>query len=250
MHAFVQAIFVIGIIRREPDSKDGYVYPPGPQAKELPYPFLLKNFVFTLAIYQDIFQILEILPWKSQQWSKLYSFHNFYFTIFVLFLPYCRPWVGWLSSSQFLWCWSLASTGRGLYFIFIYAPLSTGWRRPRPRENLDLRSAPSSPQRMSGGQGFQHFEQSHHMYVENDLWLTWIESLWFNVMSSIRIFTYRIFCIAHIANCIFHIAHITYCILHILQGRFAKWAAEQGLWRDQPFFSSNRSDLRVSLIKI
>jgi len=26
------AIFVIGIIRREPDSKDGYVYPPGPQA--------------------------------------------------------------------------------------------------------------------------------------------------------------------------------------------------------------------------
>ena len=65
MHAFVQAIFVIGIIRREPDSKDGYVYPPGPQAKELPYPFLLKNFVFTLAIYQDIFQILEILPWKS-----------------------------------------------------------------------------------------------------------------------------------------------------------------------------------------
>ena len=56
---------MIGIIRREPDSKDGYVYPPGPQAKELPYPFLLKNFVFTLAIYQDIFQILEILPWKS-----------------------------------------------------------------------------------------------------------------------------------------------------------------------------------------
>ena len=56
MYACVQAIFVIGIIRREPDSKDGYVYPPGPQAKELPHPYLLKNFVVTLAIYQDIFQ--------------------------------------------------------------------------------------------------------------------------------------------------------------------------------------------------
>ena len=43
MHACVQAIFVIGIIRREPDSKDGYVYPPGPQAKELPNPFFLKK---------------------------------------------------------------------------------------------------------------------------------------------------------------------------------------------------------------
>ena len=144
--------------------------------------FLLKNLVFTLAIYQDIFQILEILPWKSQQWSKLHSSHNCYFTICVLFLPYCRPWVGWLSCSQFLWCWSLASTGRGLYFIFIYAPLSTGWRRPRPRENLDLRSAPSSPQRMSGGRGFQHFNRSQQMlrmiYDCHKL-----QSLWSGVMS-------------------------------------------------------------------
>ena len=67
MYDCVQAIFVIGIIRREPDSKDGYVYPPGPQAKELPHPYLLKNFVVTLAIYQDIFQRLKLLPWKSQQ---------------------------------------------------------------------------------------------------------------------------------------------------------------------------------------
>ena len=174
MYACVQAIFVIGIIRREPDSKDGYVYPPGPQAKELPHPYLLKNFVVTLAIYQDIFQRLKLLPWKSQQWSQLHSSDNCYFTICVPYLPYCRPWVGWLSCSQFLWCYSSASTGRGLYLIFIYTPLSTGWRRPRPRENLGLRSAPSSPQRMSGGRGFQHFEQSHHMYIENDLWPTQI----------------------------------------------------------------------------
>ena len=48
MYACVQAIFVIGIIRREPDSKDGYVYPPGPQAKELPHPYLLRTLLSLL----------------------------------------------------------------------------------------------------------------------------------------------------------------------------------------------------------
>ena len=60
MYACVQAIFVIGIIRREPDSKDGYVYPPGPQAKELPHPYLLKNFVATHAIYESFSDVGEI----------------------------------------------------------------------------------------------------------------------------------------------------------------------------------------------
>ena len=134
------------------------------------------------------FLLLPYIRISSKYWKYYLGNHNNdqnsipFITIFVLFLPYCRPWVGWLSCSQFLWCWSLASTGRGLYFIFIYAPLSTGWRRPRPRENLDLRSAPSSPQRMSGGRGFQHFNRSQQMlrmiYDCHKL-----QSLWSGVMS-------------------------------------------------------------------